>query len=138
MGRKKRYNPKPFESTGISSDTSANIYNSMFLHDAFLSLTKNQRLLYICMKDRYYSARERPAKDFEELGMYQGMEYFYFNLAIAEKYNLYKRSNRKSLYDDIAELEKHGLIKTMSNGKGNHRKSIYCFSDMWKDFRSVV
>ncbi|MFR1625218.1 MAG: hypothetical protein ACLSU1_10555 [[Eubacterium] siraeum] len=43
MSRKRRtYQKKPFESTGKSDDTSANIYVSMQLSKAWMTLTANQ------------------------------------------------------------------------------------------------
>lgn len=63
MGRRKgKYVPKLFESTGVSHDTSANIYGSMLESPAFKDLSKNQRLLYIYMKKQYYGTK-KPGKD---------------------------------------------------------------------------
>ena len=50
MATKKKFKPKAFESTGVSSDVSANIYNSMIFSNAWNDLTKNQRLLYLYCK----------------------------------------------------------------------------------------
>ena len=63
--RRKRYMPRFFESTGITNDTSANIYESMLNSAAFQDLTKNQRLLYMYMKAQYYGKR-KPGKDFPD------------------------------------------------------------------------
>ena len=81
--RKKPYQPKSFESTGISNDTSSNIYESMLLAPAFQDLSKNQRLLYVCMKAQYYGKR-KPGKDNPEIESLQGDDLFYFNFILAE------------------------------------------------------
>jgi hypothetical protein len=130
-GRKKPYKPKLFESTGKQNDTSANIYESMLLSAAFNDLTKNQRLLYIYMKAQYYGKR-KPGKDFPEIEQFQGEELFYFNFSLAEKYHLYTRANHQQFYNDIKEIERHGFIETVSNGKSNKKKNIYIFSSRWR------
>ena len=133
--RKKRYKPKPFESSGVSNDTSANIYHSMLTSPAFMDMTKNQRILYVCMKDRYYGTR-KPEADFPEIESFQGAEKFYFNLALAaNEYNLYKKTNRKSFYDDIKEIERHGFIKTVSSGRNTHMRSVYRLADDWQTWK---
>ena len=131
MGRRKTpYKPKTFESSGEARDTSANIYESMLQSKAFMSLTKNQRLLYIYMKAQYYGKR-KPGRDYPEVEQFQGDDLFYFNQSLAVKYGLYTRGNHKSFYDDIKALENHGFIKTVSNGKMTKSKSIYKFVGEW-------
>lgn len=133
--RKKKYKPKLFESTGTSNDTSANIYHSMMISPAFKNMTKNQRLLYICMKDRFYGQR-KPGLDYPDIDGLQGDDKFYFNFALAEEYGLYTKGNKQSLYNDIKELEKHGFIKTLSNGKSTHSRSIYQYVKDWQTWKS--
>ena len=128
---KRSYKPKTFESTGISNDTSANIYESMLKSPAFMDLTKNQRLLYIDMKKQYYGKR-KPGKDFPDIEQLQGDDLFYFNLGLAVEYGLYTRSNHKAFYADIKAIEQHGFITTVSNGKNTKSRSIYRYSGSWK------
>ena len=130
-GRKKPYKPKSFESTGISNDTSANLYESMLLSVAFRKLTNNQKLLYVYMKKQYYGKR-KPGRDYPEIEQLQGEEKFYFNLALAEKYEIYKKGNRRQFYKDIDSLESHGFIRTVSNGKATGSRSVYKFVEDWK------
>lgn len=129
--RKKSYAPKSFESTGISNDTSANIYGSMLESPAFKDLSKNQRLLYVYMKKQYYGTR-KPGRDYPNMEQLQGDDLFYFNFALAEKYGLYSRSNDRQFYKDIKDIEQHGFIKTVSNGKATKSRSIYKFTGDWK------
>lgn len=133
MARKKPYKPKRFESTGVSNDTSANIYESMLLSPAFMDLNSRTRTLYLYMKAQYYGKR-KPSKDFPNIEQVQSDECFYFNMAVAEKYKLYTRGNHKQFYGDIKILENHGFIKTISNGKINKTKSVYRFSDEWQEW----
>ncbi len=129
--RKKPYTPKAFESTGISNDTSANIYGSMLESPAFKDLSKNQRLLYIYMKKQYYGTR-KPGRDFPEIEELQGNDMFYFPLSLAVKYKLYTRNNHTQFNNDIKAIEKYGFIKTVVNGKSQQIKSVYQFSNGWK------
>ena len=131
MSRKKKYIPKSFESDSRSNDTSANIYDSMLESVAFMDLTKSQRLLYLYMKKQYYGKR-KPCKDYPDEQQFQGDDLFYFPLGQAEQYKLYSRSNRGQFYSDIAALEAHGFIRTVSNGKFTKTKSIYQYSGDWK------
>ncbi|MDL2301034.1 hypothetical protein LJC58_01620 [Lachnospiraceae bacterium OttesenSCG-928-D06] len=132
--RKKPYTPKAFESTGVSNDTSANIYGSMLDSPAFKDLSKNQRLLYVYMKKQYYGTR-KPGRDFPDMDQLQEDELFYFNLALAERYGLYSRSNDRQFYKDIAAIEQHGFIKTISNGRTTKSRSIYKFTRDWKQWK---
>lgn len=131
MARKKKYKPKAFESTGSARDTSANIYDSMLEHPAFKGLTKNQRLLYVCMKAQYYGHR-KPGRDYPNEERLQSETLFYFSHDMAVKYGLCtKTASRTGLYKDIAALEAAGFIETVVSGKATKQKSIYKFSDKW-------
>ena len=135
MGRRKEsYTPKAFESTGVSNDTSANIYGSMLESPAFKDLSKNQRLLYVYMKKQYYGTR-KPERDFPEVEKLQGTDLFYFNMALAVQYGLYSRSNDRQFYNDIAAIERHGFIKTISNGRSTKSRSVYKFIGDWKQWQ---
>ncbi len=131
MVKKKAYRPKSFESSGKSNDTSANLYESMLLSAAFMDLTPKQRLLYVYMKAQYYGKR-KPGKDNPNIENLQGDDLFYFPRTLAEKYNLYTRSNNRQFYNDIKAIEEHGFIKTISSGKATKTKSIYKFVGAWK------
>ena len=130
MPRKRKYRPKPFESTGKSNDTSANIYESMLTHPAFLGLTKNQRFLYLCMKAQYYGKR-KPGKDHPEIPELQADEFFYFSRLDAVKYGITKGNGNTEFYKDVDALERAGFIETVVNGRATKKKSIYRFSDKW-------
>lgn len=134
MGRKKKYIPKAFESAGNSNDTSANIYESMLLSPAFISLKPRQRMLYVYCKSQYYGKR-KPAKDYKELELYQEETCFYMNRATIRKYGLYAEKSNKEFYADIKELIDKGFITRELQGGGNgHTKSVYKFSSKWREY----
>ena len=133
MAKKNKYKPKAFESDGRSNDTSANIYDSMLRSSAFRDLSKNQKVLYLYMKNQYYGVR-KPGQDHSDIEELQGDDLFYFNMALAVKYGIYSRSNDRQFYRDIAEIEKHGFIKTVSSGKATRSKSIYRFVGDWQQW----
>ena len=134
--RKKKYVPKNFESATGGRDTSANIYDSMLRSDAYKDLTKNQRLLYVYMKNQYYGKR-KPGRDYPDILSLQGDDLFYFNLQLAKDYGLYTDSNRKSFYEDIHQLEEHGFIKTIASGKATKKKSIYQYCSEWRTWKKT-
>ncbi len=121
---KKKYQKKPFESSGVSSDTSANIYHSMLLSAAWLALTKPQRVLYLTMKDRYYQLKAHPENK---------QELFYFNKGLwKNEYKLY--TNAKQFEKDRDALIEKGLIAVVADGYFSQKKTIYKFSDKWQKY----
>ena len=58
--RKTPYQKRPFESIGTSNDTSANLYMSMLLSDAWRALTAQQQRLYLYCKSQYYAEKQKP------------------------------------------------------------------------------
>lgn len=131
--RKKPYAPKLFESSRGAKDPYAGIYETMLRSPAFLNMTKNQRLLYVYMKAQYYGKR-KPKNDFPDIEQFQRDDLFYFNMALAEKYGLYSRSNDRQFYADIKAIEQHGFIKTVSNGRSTKSRSIYQFTSEWQQW----
>ena len=83
--RKQPYQKKEFESTGASSDTSANVYMSMLLSPAWKDLTANQQRLYLVCKAQYYAEKQKPNSDPLCFTMNQSKW--------ADLYGLYKRNN---------------------------------------------
>lgn len=130
MSRSK-YIPKGFESDSRSNDTSANIYESMLESEAFMDLTKNQRLLYVYCKKQYYGKR-KPQRDYPDIEEFKSEECFYFCLSMAERYGLYTRKNKGQFYKDMKALVSHGFIDVVSNGKYTKSKTVYRYSYAWK------
>lgn len=127
MAKRKKYQKKLFESTGETYDVSANIYLSMIKSEAWLSLTKNQRLLYVYLKVQYYSQKRKPNKENKEM--------FYFNQTKwLNEYQLYSEGNKKSFYNDMEQLIIKGFIDCVSSGKTTREKNIYQYSSRWQNY----
>lgn len=87
--RKTPYQKKPFESTGASNDTSANVYMSMLLSAAWRALTAQQQRLYLYCKAQFYAEKQKPNNDPLCFTMNQSKW--------AALYGLYEKSNAKAL-----------------------------------------
>lgn len=124
--RKTPYQKKPFESTGAGNDTSANVYMSMLLSDAWKDLTANQQRLYLYCKAQYYAERNKPDDDPLAFTMNQAKW--------ADLYMLYKKSNAASFIRDIEALIEHGFIVCKSCGALTRSKSVYQFSAKWQQW----
>ena len=127
MPKKKKYQKKDFESTGVGYDVSANIYLSMMKSKAWEALTKNQRILYLYLKMQYYSQKRKPNKDDKSM--------FYFNQTKwMNEYQLYSEGNKKSFYNDIEQLIIKGFIDCVSSGKTTRERNIYKYSSRWQNY----
>lgn len=122
--RKQPYQKKPFESTGVSSDTSANVYMSMLLSDAWKDLTAQQQRLYLYCKAQFYAEKQKPNGDSLCFTMNQSKW--------ADLYGLYQRNNAAGFYRDMSALIKHGFVTCAECGAITRTKSIYKFSPMWQ------
>ena len=124
MSKLKRYIPDTCESGIGYKDTSANIFESMMLSNAWLDLTSNQKVLYLCCKSQKYSQHSINDEDTKS---------FYFNRHLwLNKYKLYSASNQRYFYKDMGELILHGFIKCGKCGAVAKEKNIYQLSDKWQ------
>lgn len=128
--RKSRYKPKAFESTGISGDTSANLYDSMLTNPSFIRLKPRQKLLYLYAKNQYYGKR-KPGRDFPDIPALQGEDLFYLNFSLVRRYGLYTANGQHEFYSDIKILCDTGFMECVSSGRATKQKSVYRFSDRW-------
>ena len=124
MSKYRPYEKKGFESMGNSSDTSANIYESMLLSPAWLELTATQKTLYLACKSQFYSEKRKPNNNAKQFTM---NKYKWCN-----KYKLYTNANSAGFYRDIAVLIEKGFIFCVESGAFTRTKSIYQFSDKWQ------
>lgn len=134
MSKKRRYEKKSFESA-TPKDTSVCIYESMLISDAFMDLSKNQRLLYIYVKKQLWSKNRPPKNKNLELDERCGDEAVYFNLDLAIKYNLYSKNNKNSFYADLEMLIDHGFLEEIVHGENQFQKSIYKLSPYWRNWK---
>lgn len=124
--RKTSYVKKGFESTGGSSDTSANIYMSMLLSDAWRALTAHQQRLYLYCKAQYYAEKKKPRDDALCFTMNQSKW--------CGLYGMYTKSNARSFYRDMTALIQYGFVICVECGASSRTKSIYRFSDAWQKY----
>ena len=134
MGKHKdKYKPKAFESTGISSDTSANIYMSMLMSDNWHKLTKNQQILYLYCKAQYYAEKRKPKPLVAELTDSELSRCFTMNKSKwCQLYNIYNDGNQASFIKDMNALIDKGFVELIESGKTTRTKSIYMLSSKWQ------
>lgn len=132
---KKGYKPGSFESTGISKDTTASLYNSMLTHPAFTTLKTRQKILYVYIKLQLFGKR-KPRHDYPDIEEVSSDLCFYLNHAAVVEYGLYTEKNHKDFYQDMQELEEHGFIEKISSGRAQRKKSIYKFSSKWQEWKA--
>lgn len=125
--RKKPYEKKPFESIGNPSDTSANLYMSMLMSEAWKSLTPQQMVLYLYCKGQYYGEKRKPEGN---------NEYFTMNKSKWCAYGLYDENNGKGFRRDMEQLIEKGFVACVECGAVTRTKTIYRFSDKWKQYGS--
>lgn len=126
MGKKPKYQKKSFESTGVSGDTSANLYESMLISPAWKDLSPNQKVLYSVCKSQYYAEKIKPLDEDTCFTMPP--------TKWADKYGLYSPNNGASFYRDMSALIEHGFVRCLQCGKATRTKTVYQFSDKWRSY----
>ena len=131
MGRKKEhYRPKPFESDGNSSDTSANIYVSMATSKSWQALSKNAQLLYVYCKMQYYAEKRKPKPEFRQLTEQEQKQCFTMNKSKwKDLYHIY--TNDSQFYKDMGLLIEYGFVELLESGRTTRTKNIYMLSNKW-------
>ena len=124
--RKTPYQKKTFESNCTNNDTSANLYMSMLISDAWRALTAQQQRLYLYCKAQYYAEKQKPNGDTLCFTMNQSKW--------CGLYGLYEKSNAKGFYRDMAALIEAGFVTCAECGSLTRTKSIYRFSSMWQKY----
>lgn len=123
--RKPKWKPLDFETIG-DKKLSATIYAAMIQSDAWTQLSNNARVLYLYMKLQYFGVKQEDKPRGQQ-------DLFYFNKAMATKtYGLY--TNMAQFRKDRDMLLEYGFIEEVEKGKNTRTKSIYRFSDKWKEY----
>ena len=122
--KKRKYEKKTFESTGDSSDTSANIYVSMLMSPAWMNLSANQQRLYVYCKAQYYAQKRKPLEN--PLAFTMNREKW------GKEYKLYSLNSQDCFYRDRDALIAHGFIRVLEGGQNIRKKTIYALWDMWR------
>ncbi len=132
----KKFQCRDFEGVGTKfvdtsktmiPETSANIFESMLRSPAYMNLTDKQRCLYVVCKAQFFGKR-KPSKDFGN-GVFDD-QCFYLNWESVQHYGLYK--HHANFYKDINMLIEAGFIDRVASGAGKREKSVYRYSDRWK------
>lgn len=119
---------------GKRNDSYFQCCTSLLVSNSYADLTHRQRNLYVCMASKYYGSR-KPKHDFKDIPELQGDDLFYFQWKEArEEFKLYTEGSKNEFYSDVVALEEHGLIKCVSSGKAHRTKSIYQYSEAWKQW----
>ena len=127
--RRQQYRPKDFESTQVSNDTSANLYISMLLSDAWQDLNDSARVIYLYMKSQFYGQKKVADNDYMGEKIEYGQEHFYFNRGLFKKFGKTDPTTCKKAID---KLVSHGFIELVHDGKRTRTNSIYKFSSKWQ------
>lgn len=128
---KTKYMPKPFESDGSSSDTSANIYISMLTSESWQALSKNAQVLYLYCKAQYYAEKQKPKPAIITLSEQQQKQTFTMNKSKWQSlYKIYKSDNGQ-FNKDMQMLIDYGFVEVLQSGQNTRSKSIYLLSDKW-------
>ena len=94
--------------------------------EARVSLTAQQQRLYTYCKLQLYAEKRKPKDDPAAFTMNKSKW--------ADTYRLYKRTNARGFYNDMAALIAHGFIICLECGATTRTKSVYKFSSMWQQF----
>lgn len=121
--KNKKYKAPKFQSAFGGNEKFTPIYDSMLDSPAFLSLTGNQKALFIYMYRKYDGAN---AKNHPE----NNPEAFYFNRSVYKA--LY--SNPAQFARDRDALIEKGFIICLDCGVNTRTKAVYRYSDMWQNY----
>jgi hypothetical protein len=124
MSNKKKYEKKSFESDQSSSDVMAMFFASMRFSSAFEKLSSVAQNVYRDMKLEYYRQKKKPFPEDRTC--------FYFNKYIWK--NIYHYKNANQISKCINELILLGFIRCKQDGYTNRTKSIYQYSDKWRNY----
>lgn len=146
MGKKKNVqdnDPMPFETAGgyytrsgqLRKDCFARVYESVLRSEAFTKLTYRQQMLYILCRVQIFGKRT-PEREYPEMPEFQGKDVFFLNWAsVSDEYGFYPGSSSKNFYMDMNALIEHGFVDRLSSGKRRRTKSVYRFSERWKNWK---
>ncbi len=139
MGRKKNgYIRKGYESdlpgTG-GHDSYFPYFSSQRNSLAFKKLTGNQRELYaICREQQYNRHGKKPGELYPDWKECQLDTVFFMNWGLVQETGLYR--SKHTFYNDLQKLIELGFIECLYNGKTSRNKSIYKYSERWRNYGS--
>ena len=134
MGRK-RSERQSYESNKPGTaghDYFVQLYFSQRHSVAYRLLTGNQRELYIFCREQEYNALNNPSKEYPSWKAGKRKKAFFMNWGLVQEISLYRSEN--TFYKDLQKLIDVGLICRIFNGKPYRKKSIYTYSDRWREY----
>lgn len=118
-------------------ETFTQIYESAMRSEAFRSLPPRIQMLYIYTRlqemGKSKPNRELDGTEVEELVKSDAC--FFFPHNIAAQYTDHYNAKPSRLYDDMRVLEEHGFIDIVLSGRTNRKKSVYRYSERWKEYK---
>ena len=133
--KKAKYKKRSYESDQSASDVSANIYYSMMMSEAWKDLKPRAKEVYLAMKMQRYSQKRKPfsiEKD-GDLFHYQEDDFYFNRCKWEDEFGLCSK-NPNSFKQDVDSLIAHGFIEIVRNGKNARVRSVYRYSDKWKNW----
>lgn len=134
MGNKRKndsWEKEPYECIG-NDKLFSQMYSTMLLSEAFLSLSGNQKSLYLYCKFQRFGEKDKHLLSTDEKP-YGDKMYFSMNRhKYQENYKLYKKGNHNGFQRDMAELINKGFIDCVACGWYSKQRTIYAFSERWK------
>lgn len=143
MSRKRTFPTKLYATAGkyevngsLREDTFAQIYESVLRGGAFQSLAPRVQMLYVYTRMQEVGKRKpnRELKNTPVEELVKSEDCFFFPLNVAAQYTNRYNSKPSSLYKDMRTLEKYGFIDIVVSGKNTRTKSVYRYSDRWKQY----
>ena len=129
MGKRKIM---PYESSQADKDTSANIFISMMLSDAWQDLNDSARVIYLYMKAQRFGQKDVKDNDYMGESVTYGKDCFYFNRGLLKKFGKTDPTTCKKAIDNLIS---HGFIELVHDGKRTRTNSIYKYSSNWKNWK---
>ena len=112
------------------------MYTSMTNSPAYISLTGNQRALYMFCRFQEYNKDNKPGKKYRNLKPGNNSKSFFMSWDLVQEIKLYKSEN--TFYKDLKRLIELGFIDCLYYGKPGGNKSIYVYSDKWRNVKRIL
>ena len=127
---------KHFKMKNCENGPYIKMYTSMTTSPAYISLTGNQRALYMFCRFQEYNKDNNPRKEYPDLKAGNSSKPFFMSWDLVNTISLYKSEN--TFYKDLKRLMELGFIECLRYGKPGGNKSIFAYSDKWRNVKRVL
>lgn len=127
---------KHFKMKNCENGPYIKMYTSMTTSPAYISLTGNQRALYMFCRFQEYNGSNEPWKEYTNLKAGNSSKPFFLNWKLAKVNGLYK--TKYTFYKDLQRLIELGFINCLHDGKPGGNKSIFAYSDKWQNVKQIL